>query len=376
MTSTSPAEPPAAARRALPFAAQSRTAQWATLLATSAVATAVLVWIRLPAALMFGPMVAGISMVAGGSRLRVSGWAMSFSQAVLGLLIARSFTREILIEFGRQWLLFLSVVFIIVIASAALGYVISKLRIMRGTTAVWGLLPGAAPVMILMAEAFGADEELVAFMQYMRVVLVAVTASIIARFWVHVPAAPAASLAWWFPPTAWLPFAGTLAVIGSSFLATLAPRIPAGVLLAALTVGGILHVGGYSSLELPPWFLAMGYALLGWNVGLKFTRNVLAAAARALPQTFVSIAVLMGFCGALAALLVHLLGIDPLTAYLATSPGGADSVAVIAASTKVDSSFVMTLQTVRFLVILLVGPPISRYVAGVVGGAAPRWRHV
>jgi uncharacterized protein len=351
----------------LPFATLSRTAQWVTLVAISVVITAVLVWIRLPAALMLGPMVAGIVMVTGGSPLRVSAWPMNFAQAVIGLLIARSFTREILIEFGGQWPLFLGVVVTIVIAGAALGYVISKLRILSGTTAVWGLLPGAAPVMILMAEAFGADEELVAFMQYMRVVFVAVTASIIARFWVHAPADTAAG-ATWFAPIAWLPFTGTLLMIGASFLAALTPKVPAGVLIAAMLIGGALHIGGYSALELPPWFLAIGYALLGWSVGLKFTRNVLAAAARALPQALSSIIALVVFCGALAALLVHLLGIDPLTAYLATSPGGADSVAIIAASTKVDTSFVMALQTVRFLLILLVGPAISRFVAGLVGG--------
>jgi uncharacterized protein len=333
----------------------------------SVVITAVLAWIRLPAALMLGPMVAGILLASGGSPLRISAWPMNFAQAVIGLLIARSFTREILAELGRQWPLFLGVVVTIVIASAALGYGISKLRILRDTTAVWGLLPGAAPVMILMAGAFGADEELVAFMQYMRVVFVAVTASVVARFWVHVPAGTAAGVTW-FAPVAWPPFAGTLLMIGASFLATLAPKIPAGVLIAAMLIGGVLHIGGYSTLELPPWFLAIGFALLGWSVGLKFTRNVLAAAARALPQALSSIVVLVVFCSALAALLVHLLGIDPLTAYLATSPGGADSVAIIAASTKVDTSFVMALQTLRFLLILLVGPAISRFVAGLVGG--------
>ena len=38
-----------------------------------------------------------------------------------------------------------------------------------GTTAVWGSSPGAATAMVLMAEAFGADARLVAFMQYLRV---------------------------------------------------------------------------------------------------------------------------------------------------------------------------------------------------------------
>jgi membrane AbrB-like protein len=350
----------------LPFAGLSRTGQWATLAAISLATTAVLLWVRLPAALMLGPMAAGILLVTGGAPLRVPAGPMNFAQAVIGLLIARSFTREILVEFGKQWPLFLGVVVTIVVASAVLGYVISKLRILRGTTAVWGLLPGAAMVMILMADAFGADEELVAFMQYMRVVFVAVTASIIARLWVHVPAGTAAGVDW-FPPIAWLPFAGTLLMIGISFLAARAFKIPAGVLLAAMLIGGVLNIGGFGTPELPPWLLAVGYALLGWSVGLKFTHNVLAAAARALPQALSSIIVLVAFCGALAALLVHLLGIDPLTAYLATSPGGADSVAIIAASTKVDTSFVMALQAVRFLFILLAGPAISRFVAGLVG---------
>jgi uncharacterized protein len=131
-------------------------------------------------------------------------------------------------------------------------------------------------------------------------------------------------------------------------------------------VGGVLHVGGYSSLELPPWLLAIGYAVLGWQVGLKFTNEVLAAAARALPQAIALIALMIVLCGALAAALVHLLGVYPLTAYLATSPGGTDSVAIIAASTQVDTPFVMSLQSVRFLLILMVGPAISRFVAGLV----------
>ena len=67
-------------------------------------------------------------------------------------------------------------------------------------------------------------------------------------------------------------------------------------------------------------------------------------------------------------MLLHVFaGIDPLTAYLATSPGGADSVAIIAASSHVDVPFVMALQTGRFLVVLLIGPRLARFVARRVG---------
>ena len=57
-------------------------------------------------------------------------------------------------------------------------------------------------------------------------------------------------------------------------------------------------------------------------------------------------------------------GIDPLTAYLATSPGGADSAAIIAASSgKADMLFVMTLQMIRAITTILVGPQLARLIA-------------
>ncbi|HEY8906010.1 MAG TPA: AbrB family transcriptional regulator [Rhodoferax sp.] len=52
-----------------------------------------------------------------------------------------------------------------------------------------------------------------------------------------------------------------------------------------------------------------------------------------------------------------------MSAYLATSPGGADSVAVIAATSAVDTGFVMAMQLARFLMVLVLGPQVSKWVA-------------
>jgi membrane AbrB-like protein len=117
-------------------------------------------------------------------------------------------------------------------------------------------------------------------------------------------------------------------------------------------------------IDLPPWLLAASYAMLGWHIGLGFTQRILAHASRAFPQILLSIVVLVLFCCGLAFLLVRLLGVDPLTAYLATSPGGLDSVAIIAAASKVDLSFVMALQTARLLIVMAIGPRLARLVAG------------
>ena len=72
---------------------------------------------------------------------------------------------------------------------------------------------------------------------------------------------------------------------------------------------------------------------------------------------------LMGVGLASGAVLVLAMGLDPLSAYLATSPGGADSMAVIAATSTVETSFVMAMQLARFLLVLITGPAISRWLA-------------
>ncbi|MCA0019272.1 AbrB family transcriptional regulator, partial [Mesorhizobium sp. B264B1A] len=141
-------------------------------------------------------------------------------------------------------------------------------------------------------------------------------------------------------------------------------RLPSPSFLGTFIFGAVIHLGLGVPMQLPPWLLAVSYAMVGWSIGLNFTRPILRHATRALPQIVASIVALIAFCGGLAFMISHLLDIDPLTAYLATSPGGMDSVAIIAAAAQnVDISFIMALQSARFLIVLLVGPSIARLVA-------------
>ena len=134
-------------------------------------------------------------------------------------------------------------------------------------------------------------------------------------------------------------------------------------MLVAFVVGAVLHATGMMTIELPQWLLAGSYALVGWTIGLRFTRPILVHVARLLPRIAASTLVLIAVCGGLGMVLSRVAGIDPLTAYLAMSPGGADSVAIIAASTPVDMPFVMALQTARFILVMFIGPGLARLVA-------------
>ena len=167
----------------------------------------------------------------------------------------------------------------------------------------------------------------------------------------------------WFPPLAAGPFLETLALAVIGAAVGVKAKIPAGALLLPLFVGAALSAGHLVAITLPPWLLAGSYALVGWSIGLRFTRGIVLHAAKQLPRMIASVFALIAMCGGLAYALHLAAGTDPLTAYLATSPGGADSVAIIAASSKVDMSFVMAMQVARLILVILIGPSLARLLA-------------
>jgi membrane AbrB-like protein len=340
--------------------------QWALILIVSLVFAGILELADLPAALLIGPMLAGIVAGANGATVRLPRPAFFAAQAIIGCLIAASIELDILGLFVDDWPLFLGAVVATVAASSFLGWLISGWKILPGTTAVWGSAPGAATAMVLMAESFGADARLVAFMQYLRVICVSGAAALVARLWVDTSDVSVAETVW-FPTIDWLPFATTLAVATVGGIGGYLLRLPSPWFLGSLIVGVVLHLSAEVQFQLPEWLLAISYALIGWAIGLNFSRPILRHAARALPQIVLSILALMAFCGGLAWLISRYLGVDPLTAYLATSPGGMDSVAIIAAAAdNVNISFVMAMQTARFLFVLMFGPSLARLVAKLV----------
>lgn len=336
-------------------------AQWALLGGLSLLLVGGLELLHLPAALMIGTMAAAVLLALAGTRIRVPGLPFQFAQGLIGLMIASALTPSTLTTLGRDWPLFLAVIVAVITASNGAGWLLARVKLLPGSTAIWGAAPGAASVMTLMAAEFGADIRLVAFMQYFRVFLVTLSASLVAHFWVGVHGSPPSPP--WFPALEPSAFVSSLALVGVGALLARPLGIPAGAMILPLFAGALLQDLVGTHFQLPPWLLAISYALVGWSIGLRFTLNILRHAARALPALAVSILGLMLLCGGFAAILVWAAGIDPLTAYLATSPGGADAVAIIAASSRVDLPFVMALQTGRFLVVLVTGPYLARWLA-------------
>ncbi|WP_054007322.1 AbrB family transcriptional regulator [Cypionkella psychrotolerans] len=349
-----PQTPPPSNRRA-------QVLQWAALALLSALITAGFEALHLPAALLLGPMIAAIMLALRGFSITLPGPAMTAAQGIVGLMVATILPISMMTEVAAQWPIVLAGTLSTIAASALLGWLLARSGALPGTTAIWGSSPGAASAMVLLSGAYGADIRLVAFMQYLRVACVAVVATVVARLF-GVAGEPAPIIIW-FPEMPALGIAQTLALAVVLAFVGQRLRLPGATFLLPIGTGMLLMQTGWMQIYLPPWLLALTYAAIGWAIGLRFTPATLGHALRAFPRVFASIMALIAVCGGAAWVLVQFAGIDPLTAYLATSPGGMDSVAIIAASTPVDVAFVMTMHMARFLLILLLGPILARWLS-------------
>jgi membrane AbrB-like protein len=335
--------------------------RWLALLALSGVVSLLWSAAGLPAALLLGPMIAGIVFGVNGLHLTVPRWPYLGSQAVVGAMVSASMTPAIVATLSHDLLLFGAVTATTLLGAAALGCLIGRSGLIPGATAVYGISPGAATAMVVLGEAEGANVRLVAFMQYSRVLLVALAAALVAHFWAASSSSTQTATRPWLAPVHWSNVAevALLAAFGQQAARLL--RMQAWAVLGPMLLLSVLHAGGWLSIDLPRWLLGTAYALLGWHIGLGFHRDALINAGKALPTVVAAALCLLGFCALLAWGLVSIVHVDALTAYLATSPGGLDSIAIIAASTpRVDLPFVLALQSVRLVFVIGLAPLLTR----------------
>lgn len=336
-------------------------ASWLALLFVTILVSWTFWYLNVPGSLLIGPLLVAIGFGLAGAKLRVSKRAFVLAQITIGCMAAAAISPEVVRGFAEHWLLFTASIFAVLVASSVIGWLSSLWGVLPGKTSVWGMAPGGASAMVLMAEAFGGDPRLVAVMQYIRLIVAVLGASLVATLWIG-SSGQAMPRMEWFPAIQPIPFLSVFLVGGLGAVAGWLVRLPGAFVLGPLLLAVALKMFGLVEFQLPLWFLAIAFVLVGWNVGLAFRSETILLAWRAMPQILLSILALLVFCAAVGWFLHVSLGVDLLTAYLATTPGGLETVVVIAAGIReVDLGLVITLQTLRLLIVMLAGPLFVRF---------------
>jgi membrane AbrB-like protein len=326
----------------------------------------------LPAGWLVGPMlVAIVSALAWPEHPTMPRWGRVASLAVVGGVLAATFTPSVLPLIAANWLPVCLVVVGTLLLSLAAGMLLARIARLDRRTAALGTLPGAASGMLAMSGPLGADPRLVAVMQYTRVVVVVFSAALVSRLGLVPGSVPQeistqglqahASGGTALVQDVWLVYALTALVAALGAWAGTRLRLPAGALLGPLIVGVGLEELGVVHLAWPPGVPQAAFLVLGLWVGLLFDRSSIKRAGRLFPIVLASATGLVVACAGLGWALTALTDIDGLTAYLATTPGGIDSVAIMALGSGADAPLVLAVQMLRLFAVVLAGALLGRW---------------
>ena len=334
--------------------------QWCLLLGITILITMAFLAIHLPGATLIGPMLAAIILGVSGTTVQLPKSSSWLAQALTGGVVALSLDATVFDDIAMHWLPMLVALVTMLMGAVLVGLLMERSGRLPKGTALWGTLPGSAPAMIAMADDFGGDPRYVAVMQYLRVIIVVGMASLACTVMAGVVTGGAPGVS----PVAVrdVSIVASLALVAvallGGWLGTVV-RMPGGVLLGPILLGGAVNMSGLIKLDAPGWLIGLAFAIIGWATGLRFRRNLLRDLLASVPLMLLSTLGLVVMSIGSAFLLESLTGKGLLTAYLATSPGGLDSMTVVALGSGADVQFILTLQTMRlfgtiFLSVLLV----------------------
>jgi len=334
--------------------------RWLALLAATVGGGLALGAVGLPASYLFAALLAGLATaLARPGALSFPAPAFTAAQAVAGVLLGAYLKTSSLRALADAWLPVTLVCAGTLAVSLAAGAALGRAARVDRPTAVLGLIAGGASGIVAMARELGADDRLVAFMQYLRVLVVVLATPLIAGLAFGAGAAAGAPTAPLLgDATGWLVTA-VAAPVGAVLGRAL--RLPAGTLLGPLAVAGAVAltrpVGAFA---VPGLLQEAAFVAIGLQVGLRFTRDAVREVGRLLAPVLGVIAALIVACFGLAAALSATTDVPLLDAYLATTPGGLYAVLAVAFGAGADTTFILAVQTLRLLAMVLLAPLVVR----------------
>jgi membrane AbrB-like protein len=314
-----------------------------------------------PSSYLFAAIIVGIAFalaLPGGLELPRAFFPAG--QAVAGVVVGTYLHTSTLTALGARWVPVVLVSCGTLAVSIGAGLLLARVAPVDPATASLGLVAGGASGIVAMADDLGADDRLVAFMQYLRLAVVVVATPLIVAL-----AFPGHSAGGGGPhehllgtPKGW---AVTIAVAAVGALLGPRLRLPAAAFLGPVLLASALTLSGaIDGVSVPPVLREAAFAAIGLYIGLRFERATLRSIRRLITPVLVSIVALIAGCFALAWVLKLTAGVSLLNAYLATTPGGLYAVLPLAFGSGGDAGFVLAVQGLRVLVMVLAAPLVVR----------------
>ena len=311
---------------------------------------------------ILGAMTANIAAAMAGMNTRVPMPLVSVMIAVLGVMSGSSFGPGF-IERLPQWTTSLSVVLAFVFIVAGATYVV--LRRLFGysmLTAYFCASPGGLNMMAVLGQAMGGDVRQIALVHSTRLAL---TLAVI---------------------SGWLSFTGhgdvdtthsgeSIADFSYTDMGLMVACMVVGVLVAnrlkmdggnfigPLLLSAAIHMAGISEFQAPGILAAVAQVVMGSGIGTRFTGTTLKRVVGTVAIGVLTAAIALGFTVGMTVALAGPLDVPSSALLLSLAPAGFPMMVLAAIALNLDVAFVTTHQLARVAIIILIGPPLIRFIA-------------
>jgi uncharacterized protein len=204
---------------------------------------------HLPAAWLFGPLVASAFFaLRDWQSVELQRSIYIAAQSAIGTALGAGFSPATLLTLPQHFSIFAFAVVFILLTSLFNGWILTRRTGLDVATAFLGTMPGGAGEMAAMSDSLGADSRLVVIMQYTRLLLILASLAVVTPFLNHhspssqgqeavITALFPATFAWWkIGALCFLAFMG--------WCTGMRTRIPAGTFLVPTVLYFLLEMSG------------------------------------------------------------------------------------------------------------------------------------
>ncbi len=331
--------------------------------------------VHIPAPQMVLAIVVGALLAMTGWLPAPLPWRVTVgTHAMMGVLMGSYLQLSLLSSLGSALLPVLAITLMTPVVGVLVSIGYARVVKVGLPTSFLGLLAGGSAAVIVVADEVDADARQVAFMQYLRVALVAISAPVVVALLggesagigpTHlVDIGSIGDLPRWTivareDQAAGLSIAIVLCLVGLALGRRL--RLPSPDLMGPMLVAAFCTAVGFTRDYAPTHlFQELLFVLIGFEVGTRFTRPVVAAMARMIPAMIAAIATLSAAIGVLAFAVASLVDLKPSDVYLATTPGGINAVLAVAGDMNANMALITTVQSLRLILVMLSLPLLLR----------------
>ena len=306
--------------------------------------------------ILAGILVAGGTALVRKQELVLNSHVEKSGRGVIGVLAGLPLVGVSFSEVTPYLLPGLVIALITVALGMAAGIILAKsVHAISPQTGILCMLPGGSSTIPVIAMETGGDYRLVALSQYLRLLIVSLSLPMVTALFNVSGAAPAETSGTW-----WGALLLVVIALGGPYIGKLlhfpAPHIFAPMLLTVLA-GQFFP----DDIFMPNAVAVIGFLVIGWSCGGGLSVPVLKIFGRQLPMTLLFIILTIAACALSALLLTHWLDISYFDAYLATSPGGLETVLALAHEGG-SGPAVVSIQLIRLLALLI----LAGYLSGII----------